>query len=938
MPAEGAPCRLRCYDCLGRPHYCETCLLRTHRRTPFHRIWQWSTEDGFWHKTTTGALGMKLWGGHNGAPCPNITRDPRMMVFVHEHGVSSMACSFCECAEMAGGEQLVTSEPLQLVEMGLYPASWKQPRTAYTITLLESYHLLSLQTHCSAEDFYTYLRRKTDNVAPKTVPDRYRELSNSAREFAYLRQCKRAGEMPGKTTTRGSLTVKCPCCPQPGINMRVNWKDRCADYSYLDALFYSIDGNFRQSQRNKPMDKNDVALSRGAGYFADVDDFREYASKIGKPEPELTTCHKFGAAGYGGHNGKVSGIIALACRHMFMLPGSIVDLNKREAYLYVDFAVVSGMQPYVGLRLVKQTYDIACQYLINFGRRLEHWKQLCLPLASITTFNLPRTEGAIGLWHSLAHQILCRIFKSPEFMPGSGRYEGEGMERLWAITNDVSARTKEMTSGHRHDVLNDVYSDLHVRRVHNIGMMTLRRTSLNEAERFLQETTEALEKLEQSVSNDKLTEWRRDEAKWLRDVVDFRNHEHMEDPYSPHVDAALSEAGALKVLKEDKSKTSGLQGVGMVSAIQEMIEIEREKLRLTKKVREADPLKTRQRNALGRRVLALQGQAEVCRRQYERFVGERVTAAVEDIRLACRSCGTEGASVDAFPLSCDRGGETSNDSGTATDTEYLEMLHAIHVELPSYYTTGIRTHPKMEEAVSIEQKLREGQAKDALDELRTHLTALYSLEDLRGQGTGQAHGQRVKALAATEVAIGHQARDEYRRVRKVLVELGMPEDDKTFRILTDEDAKPFIVFSHQHRRGDSKRTGSWLWEDFSFANDQGDNEVKEYMYHKIRPFWFRKRAARARWQEEVYIKREEMYRTTLFFEYYRDRWSARGMDAAEDGREGAMVYARRQSHRYARLLADARHAFPSDVSMVRKGQCGCERELTNIVQGIGFAK
>ena len=72
--------------------------------------------------------------------------------------------------EMAGGDQLVTSEPLQLVEMGLYPASWKQPRTAYTITLLESYHLLSLQTHCSAEDFYTYLRRKTDNVAPKAVP------------------------------------------------------------------------------------------------------------------------------------------------------------------------------------------------------------------------------------------------------------------------------------------------------------------------------------------------------------------------------------------------------------------------------------------------------------------------------------------------------------------------------------------------------------------------------------------------------------------------------------------------------------------------------------------------------------------------------------------------------------------------------------------------
>ena len=62
-------------------------------------------------------------------------------------------------------------------------------------------------------------------------------------------------------------------------------------------------------------------------------------------------------------------------------------------------------------------------------------------------------------------------------------------------------------------------------------------TSLKEAERFLQETTEALEKLEESVSDDKLEEWRRDEAQWLQDVVDFRNHENMEDPYSPHVDA-----------------------------------------------------------------------------------------------------------------------------------------------------------------------------------------------------------------------------------------------------------------------------------------------------------------------------------------------------------------------------------------------------------------
>lgn len=44
-----------------------------------------------------------------------------------------------------------------------------------------------------------------------------------------------------------------------------------------------------------------------------------------------STCHQFGAMGYGGYWGKVSGTVAITCaRHMFMLPGSAVDLQKGE--------------------------------------------------------------------------------------------------------------------------------------------------------------------------------------------------------------------------------------------------------------------------------------------------------------------------------------------------------------------------------------------------------------------------------------------------------------------------------------------------------------------------------------------------------------------------------------------------------------------------------
>lgn len=63
-------------------------------------------------------------------------------------------------------------------------------------------------------------------------------------------------------------------------------------HSYVDALFYSIDGNFRQSLRNKPMDKNDVPMTEGAAYFSSNKDFKKYLNKMGKPEVEVRTSER----------------------------------------------------------------------------------------------------------------------------------------------------------------------------------------------------------------------------------------------------------------------------------------------------------------------------------------------------------------------------------------------------------------------------------------------------------------------------------------------------------------------------------------------------------------------------------------------------------------------------------------------------------------------
>lgn len=63
------------------------------------------------------------------------------------------------------------------------------------------------------------------------------------------------------------------------------------------------------------------------------------------------------------------------------------------------------------------------------------------------------------------------MFKfSFNWLPGVAMTDGEAPERIWAILNGLASRTQEMSSGHRHDIINDFYGDWNVRRVHGIGL------------------------------------------------------------------------------------------------------------------------------------------------------------------------------------------------------------------------------------------------------------------------------------------------------------------------------------------------------------------------------------------------------------------------------------------------------------------------------------
>ena len=152
--------------------------MRDHLHNPFHRIEVWTDGAGFWRRMSLGQLDSFVLNlGHAGDEC--LLQDKlRTMTIVHDHGIIEMKVRFCGC--IAEGEKTPVPIPMQLLGFGLFPGTWKEPRTAFTINGLRDYHLLSVQCQITGIDFATYLQRCTDNVLSKDVTVRRLRLYRMA--------------------------------------------------------------------------------------------------------------------------------------------------------------------------------------------------------------------------------------------------------------------------------------------------------------------------------------------------------------------------------------------------------------------------------------------------------------------------------------------------------------------------------------------------------------------------------------------------------------------------------------------------------------------------------------------------------------------------------------------------------------------------------------
>ena len=66
---------------------------------------------------------------------------------------------------------------MQLMMAGLFPATFRNPKTAFTFRVLEDFHLDNLECKTTPSQFFSRLKRMTSDEFPNRVPVSQTRLS-----------------------------------------------------------------------------------------------------------------------------------------------------------------------------------------------------------------------------------------------------------------------------------------------------------------------------------------------------------------------------------------------------------------------------------------------------------------------------------------------------------------------------------------------------------------------------------------------------------------------------------------------------------------------------------------------------------------------------------------------------------------------------------------
>jgi hypothetical protein len=165
----------RCTDCGYLP---PCCIVRRHRYQPFHRIEEWSS--GFFHRCNNAELGIGLYLGHAGAPCPHLPKEPpsKRMTIQDENVIHEVKIYFCQCPSRPSFFQ-------QLLQFRILAATVDEPQIGFTFASLHNFNIHMTTSKKSAHDHCIALRRLTDYAFPDDVKVKASESLNPKSKFSH---------------------------------------------------------------------------------------------------------------------------------------------------------------------------------------------------------------------------------------------------------------------------------------------------------------------------------------------------------------------------------------------------------------------------------------------------------------------------------------------------------------------------------------------------------------------------------------------------------------------------------------------------------------------------------------------------------------------------------------------------------------------------------
>ena len=146
--------------------------------------------------------------------------DNHYVRIAHTNGIHHLGVVTCTCR---GLDDL----PADLMFSRLVPSSFTIIRTLFTTMALDTFRLANLEMKASAYSYYKFIHRLTAKTT-SNVPDLYPDLRKLSRAWRWMKKLKWAGfghkTADPTTPAAGELSIFCPACPQPDINLPEDWK------------------------------------------------------------------------------------------------------------------------------------------------------------------------------------------------------------------------------------------------------------------------------------------------------------------------------------------------------------------------------------------------------------------------------------------------------------------------------------------------------------------------------------------------------------------------------------------------------------------------------------------------------------------------------------------------------------------------------------------